>query len=301
LALGQVDAAVAEFRSALAHTPRDNRIRAALGLALVQSRHFGEAASYLAPVAAAEPQNGPVWRGLAEIARAGGDGDQALELLRQALSKEWPASAEPQRREAQLEYAELLAAAGRQSEADTLLLSVIAQRGDDPVIAKKAAEMIRENGSAEQVDQAYTVLASHFPGDSGIWLELGNARLAEAKDVAAREAYQRALKLAPEDAEARDAVARIGEILSVDPTRRGLSVRERARRWDEILERVVNEATSCGPNPEAAKAGPLLKQKAGTLRMSDRKMEAALSIWKSTDQACRKDPVLAHIMSKVIE
>ncbi len=301
MARGQIDEAVAAFRSALAHTPGDTKIRAALGLALVRSGHFVEAESYLSAVAKVDPQNGPVWMGLAEIARAGGDEKQALLLLRQALSKEWPASTESQRRSAQLDYAALLSASGRQSEANSLLLSVIAQRGDDPAIGKKAAEMIKVKGSPEQVEEAYTVLASHFPADASIWVGLGGARLAENKDLLALEAFRRAAEAAPENAEARGAVARVEEILRLDPTRRGLSVRERARRWDEILQRVASAAGACGSNPEVARADQLMKTRAVSLEVSDKKMEASLSIWKSSPAPCRKDAVLDHIMTKVVE
>ena len=48
-------------------------MRAALGLALVQSGQFNDASSYLSGVVkAGDPQNGPAWLGLAEIALADG-------------------------------------------------------------------------------------------------------------------------------------------------------------------------------------------------------------------------------------
>ena len=140
LAQGQVDQAVSAFRNALAHAPQDVKSRAALGLALVQSGQFNDASSYLSGVVKADPQNGPAWLGLAEIALAAGDKKQALQLFRQSLSKEWPASEESQRRSAQLKYAALLSDAGRRGEAVSLLLSIIAQHGDDSALGKEAAE-----------------------------------------------------------------------------------------------------------------------------------------------------------------
>ena len=91
LAQGQVEEAVSAFRNALAHAPQDVKSRAALGLALVESGHFDDASSYLSGVVKLEPQNGPVWMGLAEISLAEGDKKRALQLFGQALSKEWPA------------------------------------------------------------------------------------------------------------------------------------------------------------------------------------------------------------------
>jgi CIC family chloride channel protein len=301
LAQGQVEEAVSAFRNALAHAPKDLKSRAALGLALVQSGHFDDASSYLAEVLKADPQNGPVWMGLAEISLARGDQKQAMELFRQALSKEWPVEEESQRRNARLKYAALLSDAGRRSEAVSLLLSMIEQVGDDPAIGKEAADRVKAIGSAEQVEQAYVALASHFPADASVWFRLGDARSAADKDVPALDAYRHATKADPANAAARLAVARVEEVLRLDPTRPGLSVRERARRWDEILQRVLLAVAVCGPSPAIEKAKPLLKKRAVSLEVSDLKMETALSIWKGADPSCKTDAVLIQILSKVRE
>jgi hypothetical protein len=96
-------------------------------------------------------------------------------------------------------------------------------------------------------------------------------------------------------------VGRVEEVLTLDPTRRGLSVRERARRWDKILERVVVIADACGQSQKTEKAKPLLKKRTFSLEASDRKMEVSLDIWQSTDASCKTDAVLTHILSKVRE
>lgn len=301
LAQGQVEEAVSAFRNALAHAPQDVKSRAALGLALVQSGHFNDASSYLFGVVKADPQNGPVWMGLAEISLAGGDKKQALQLYRQALSKEWPAPEELRRRSAQLKYAGLLRDAGRRSEAISLSLSMIEQRGDDPALAKRAADIVKAIGTPEQVEEAYAALASHFPADASVWLRLGDARFAAEKDMPALDAYRRATKADPENADARQAAARVEDVLRVDPTRRGLSVRERARRWDEILQRVLAAVAACGPSPEIEKAKPLLKKRVVSLEVSDQKMETAISIWKGAGAPCKTDAVLTHVLAKLGE
>ncbi len=301
LAQGQVEDAVAAFRTALAHTPQDLKARAALNLALVRSGHPNEASSYLSAVVKAEPQNGSVWAGLAEIERAGGDKKQALKFYRQALSKEWPAQEESRRRSTQLEFATLLSDAGRRGEAISLLMSMIEQRGDDPAIGKKAADMVKAAGSPQQVDEAYAALANHFPADDGVWLGLGDARLAVDKDVPALDAYRRAVKADPGNLDARRAVARVEDILRLDPTRQRLSARERVRRWDEILQRVVTAAAACGSTAEIERAKPLLKKRALIPEVSDQEMEAALSVWQGAAASCKTDAVLAHIMSKIVE
>ena len=301
LAQGQVEDAVSAFRNALALSPQDARVRAALGLALVASGHLDDAASYLSAVSKADPRNGAVWAGLAEISLAAGDNRRALELFRRALAQEWPAAEEPRRRSAQLKYATLLNDAGQTGQAVSLLLSMIAQHGDDPVLGTRAADAVRAIGTGDQAEAAYMELASRFPSDAGAWMRLGDARFAAGKDRASLEAYRRAAKAGPENGDARLAAARVEEVLRLDPTRRGLPVRERAWRWDEILRRVLSAAAACGANPAIDKAAPVLNQQSHSLEAADRKMEIALAIWKSTADACKKDAVLDHILSKVGE
>src|SRR6516225_3545564 len=163
--------------------------------------------------------------GLAEIALASGDKKQALELFRQALAKDWPASEESRRRGAQLKYASLLSDAGRRGEAVSLLLSIIAQRGDDSAVGKEAANIVKAIGTPAQAQEAYAELASHFPADAFVWMRLGDTRLAADQDVSALDAYRQAVEADPGSADARVAVSRVEDVLRLDPTRRGLPVR----------------------------------------------------------------------------
>jgi chloride channel protein, CIC family len=301
LAQGQAEEAVSAFRSALAHAPDIVETRIALGLALVDSDHASEASSYLSEAAKVEPQNGLVWMGLAKIAHSNGENKQAIQLFQQSFAREWPTQAEPRRKDAELEYAGLLAEAGRRREAVSVLLSMIEQSGDNANIGKRAAEAVKKIGSPEQVETAYAALTVHFPSDSGVWTRLGDARYEASKDTTAMEAYQQATKADPANTDAQASVARLQEILRLDPTPRRLAFRERVNRWDRVLQRTVTVTSTCGTSPEIERAAALLKQRVGSLDALDKKMEAALSLWKNTDPACKEDPVLGHIMAKLGE
>ncbi|MEP6960763.1 MAG: chloride channel protein, partial [Acidobacteriota bacterium] len=301
LAQGQLEEAASAFRGALAHAPDNVETRISLGLALVDSDHADEASSYLSEAAKAQPQNGLVWMGLAKIARSNGDKKQAIQLLQQSFAREWPAQEEPRRKDAELEYAGLLAESGRSREAVSLLLSMIEQSGDNAAIGRRAADAVKRIGSPEQVESAYAALTVHFPADSGVWTGLGDARYAAGKDAAALEAYQQATKADAGNGEAQASIARLGEIMSLDPTPRSLAFRERVRRWEAMLQRTVTVTATCSTSPEIERATIRLKQRALSLDALDKRMESVLSLWKNTDPACKADPVLAHIMAKLGE
>lgn len=301
LSQGRVDDAVVAFRTGLAHTPQNNQLRVALGLALIRTGHYGEATSYLSQASKADPSKGAVWMGLAEGALAGGDKARALQLYRLALSKEWPPEQEPLRWNAQFAYATLLGDTGKTSEAVSQLMLLIEQKGDDPGLARKAADAVKSIGSPQQVEEAMRLLTKQFPADGSAWLRLGDARFSADKDASALEAYRTAAQIDSGNDEAKQAVARVEQVLRLDPTRRGLPVRERARRWDLILHRVLEEMDQCGASAMADKARPLLKKRAASLALSDEKMTAANKLWLKAPAECRTDPVLRHIMAKLRE
>ncbi|HEY3741025.1 MAG TPA: chloride channel protein [Bryobacteraceae bacterium] len=302
LAQGQTEAAVSAFRNALAHNSQNVKARAALGLALVESGHPAEAADYLNEVIKKDIHNGPVWSGLAEVALASNDNKTALANFRQALSEDWPAADEPERRKIQLEYAMMLATGGRKNEAVSLLLAMVDQHGDDAASATRAADAVKAIGTLEQAEEAYSGLVNHFPADTAAWIRLGDVRFAEDKAQPALDAYRRALKISPVNQEARAAVARSEEVLSLDPMRRGLPVRERAHRWDQVLDRVITAATACGSSsPDIEKAKLLAKKPAASIDAADQKMASALSVWKSVPENCRIDLALVHILGKLSE
>lgn len=301
LAQGQTEEAVLAFRNALAQTPADPKIRAALGLALVETNHYEEARSYLAGVAKAQPDNGALWAAMAKIALAGGDRAGALRMYRQALQKDWSADAEPERRRAQLRYADLLVAAGQKAEAVAALMALIQESGNDAGIGKQAAEKIAAAGSLEQTEAAYRALANHFPADPAVWMKLGDTQFAAGRDAQALDSYRAAAKVTAGSEEAQKAASIVEEVLRIDPTQRRLSLRERTQRWGLVLQRMLQSSAECLIAEQKDRAGALLKQRPATLEAMDRVQDTAKELWNSVDESCRRDPVLAHIMAKLAQ
>ena len=300
LAQGRIDEAVRDLRTALAQNPSNPKRRAALGLALVKSGHFDEASSYLAEATKVDSTIGPAWSGLAQIALVAGDKPRALQLFQKCFSNAWSAADETMRRQAQFDYATLLADAGRQNEAVSLLVSMIGLHGDDPAMGKKAADAIRTIGTPAQAEEAYKMLATQFPADDSNWLKLGDARFAQGKEALALDAYRRAVAADPHDLDANRAVMRSEEVLKLDPTPRGLSVKERARRWDEILQRTILALSPCVDAAKIESSKTVLAKRTFNLEVTDEKMKAALELWRASP-SCRTDPVLAHILAKFSE
>lgn len=305
LRAGQLDEAVVSFRTALAHQPNDSKARIALGLALVDAGQMAEAGSYLVLAAKGEQQNGPLTSGLARIAASAGDRKGAIQLYRRALAMNWPAGEETRYRNGELEFGRLLAGEGRRSEAVAVLMTLLEQSGDDAVTSRQAAAAVDAMGTPEQAEEAYKKLTAQFPSDWRAWVELGDVRLREFRDAPALEAYRRAAGLSPEAGEAALAVSRVEEILKLDPTQRGLPVRDRAEHWKRVLERVVAEGAGCAePMPDGAErlaeGRALVSRRDSSIQAADQRMQAAIRIWKALPAACRMDSVVAHIMARLV-
>jgi hypothetical protein len=177
------------------------------------------------------------------------------------------------------------------------MLAMIEQLAGDPAASKRAAAMVKEFGTPDQVERAYTALAGHFPGDVGVWLSLGDARFAEHNDASALDAYRKALAADLQSPEARAGVARVEETLRLDPARRGLSERERARRWELVLERVVASLSACGATTGLENVRPLLNTRSQNSSVADQRTEAAVRLWQEAPAGCKADAVLSHVMA----
>lgn len=298
LAQGRTEEAVQEFRSALANQPEDNQARNALGLALVQTEHFAEAAAYLNEAIRKDPENGPTRVGLARIEHAKGDMKRALVLMKQGIAARWPGNQESARVLAQMEYASWLYQEKRRTEGTLLLLSLIEQSGDDPATGRDAAEAIRKSDSMIRTEEAYTLLADRFPADSGILAKLAESRLANGKELQALETYRRARKQNPNSAEIHTALEQAELIVKLDPGQRGLSLRARGQRWSDLLSLVLQESAPCGDSKDTPQARRLSRTQSTRLELVDEKMAAVLALWNSMDSRCKQNPVLTHILSR---
>jgi tetratricopeptide (TPR) repeat protein len=291
---GRADEAVVAFRKGLAQTPQNAELRAALGLALVETGNVTEAAGYLEQAAKEIPHRGPVWMGLAKVAEAAGDRPRTLRLYRQALTREWEAGEERTRWNTQFAYAKLLG-----KEGVPQLLMLVQQRGDDPVLAKQAADAVKEVGEKGQVKEVMEELTRLFPGDSGAWRRLAEARVEVGDEEGGLVAYHKAAELDPVNGELQGLVAELEEVRGLDPTRRRLSTRERARRWVRVLERLVERLESCGADVDLAPARGLLRQKRMSLETVDQMQTVAVELWGRTN--CREDRVLGRVFAKIPE
>jgi CIC family chloride channel protein len=245
-AQGREDDAIEWFRTALSSGPDDKEYRLALGSALVQAGHLEEASLYLNAILKADPDNGPANLGIARIAVGGGTVVQATAAYHKAIFGVWPRAREQEHQEVTLELADYLFKQGAQAEA-ALELSGLAQQPQIPTAMKeRAAHKLLAIHEPRQAAHVFEKLVATNPHDGNAWAGLGEAQFDLAAYPAAQESLMNALTWgASEDVEQR--LRTVREILSLDPSTRGLRPLDRVHHSADLLTQTLALVTACQP------------------------------------------------------
>ena len=216
-------------------------IRLNLGRSLLALDRTAEAAEQFAAAAAASPQLGRAWLGLADAHSRLGEHEEALAALSSGRR------AQPDEALLWREEARLLRILGRPAEARIALTEAIERQPDDPFLHAGLSELLWDAGRPEEGLAALGRATELGPANPRYWNALGQ-RLGElARFAEAEPAFRRAVELAPENpayafnlalavarqeryAEARPLFQRA---LELDPSAKD------ARAWLQELERLL--------------------------------------------------------------
>jgi tetratricopeptide (TPR) repeat protein len=307
---GDYAEAVQQFRNALSisHSAAD---RQALGLALVASGAPSEAVIYLNDVLRADPNNGAANLGMARVYARQGRVDESAVYYRRAANGSWPRDAAEHRLESRLELVDVLSKAGKNSNAQAELLSVVADAPKDLKVRRQLANQLVSLGLQRESVVLFREIVQRNPADGEAWAALGEAEFALADYPAAQEAFEKAAQFGAGDA-VKEHSAIAERILALDPTPRGLNRRARYDRSVQLLQEVLNSVQSCGPGtaqaPEVAEEIRQAQASTGRKRRpssyvdeTDTNLDLAERIWTHRAAQCSAmpDDALARVMSKL--
>jgi putative PEP-CTERM system TPR-repeat lipoprotein len=199
LALERPDDAASVFRFLTEAHPDAVAPRLALAQALVTAGEQGQAKEQLERVHQIDPGSVPVRLALARFAIAEGDLAQAKRML---ITVDDAAADNPDVLELRGDVA---AAEGRLDDAGSLYKNALKQ-GPMSARAIKLAMVERRAGNPDYLSTLQAWLADH-PNDVAVRLALADARLNAENNEAAREEYEKIIKIAPENVVARNNLA----------------------------------------------------------------------------------------------
>ena len=240
------DEAIEQYRDALsiAHT---SQYRLALASALVKAGHPDEATIYFKDLLRSDPTNAPANLGMARVAAQQGRIDEAVGYYHHAIYGAWPANAADRRLQARMELIQALGKAGRRPQAQAELLSMLAVMPGGLPVERQVAPLALEYGLPKEAANLFRDLTEHDAQDENAFAGLGEAEYALADYAAARVALAAALRLNPNDTAVQKRLDAAAQILALDPTRRGLSEKDRYQRSQAVLAAVLDMLDQCSP------------------------------------------------------
>ncbi len=248
--------AVTEFRAALLYSRDNFDYQLNLAEALIGLKHTGEASAYLLNLWDREPDNGLVNLELARIAAQQGQVKEASRYYHDAVYAVWPTGKEWERHEARLELVELLLRTNDKAEAQSELIALSQNVGDDPIQQERIGDLFLR---AQDYERALTAYRLSLKSDKHNAADLAGAGYA-AFELGRYAEAQRYLQLAaaqnPNDAATSDRLKTTDLVLHLDPYRRPITAAERARLVRQAFETAGNRLKSCAlPNSAPSTAG----------------------------------------------
>jgi tetratricopeptide (TPR) repeat protein len=259
------DRAVVEFRAALVYAPDDYTYQLNLAEALIGLKQTGQAYAYLINLWDERPDDGLVNMELARIAAQRGQTDQALRYYHNAIYASWSDNASEtqaggqsgfsgndttsaergERRDARLELIEFLLRTGATMKAQSELLALSENVGDDAEQARVGDLYVR----AQDYEHALAAYRASLKLNQGNAASLAGAGLA-AFELGRYDLAQQYLQAEVDgnqgDTQSADRLKTAELVLRMDPFRSGIPAAERDRAVMEDFAVAGERLKSCG-------------------------------------------------------
>lgn len=262
--------AVEALRTALSLS-RDRGHRLRLAQALVAADRRAEARAHLLTLRERTPGDGLINLELARLETREGNVRDATEYYHAAIAGAWNDATELRRRESRLELTDMLLRTGATAEAQAELLALASDLPPEAASHVRVADLLLRAGDAEHALETYRSALELEPRNASALAGAGEAAFRLRYYLTARRYVASALSRSPGDERLIERGAVIDAVLALDPFRRGLSSRERARRALRARDIVLASLQSCAAAqgvalyPEEPTDEPL-QRAAGALR-----------------------------------
>ncbi len=285
------DEAIEQFRIALSISHKFD-YRLALGLALAKVDRPAEALIYLEEARAESPANALANLAVAGVEAQSGSLDRAIAHYQRAIYGTWPPGAESNRIRARVELADALARAGKQQQAAGELLSLAADRADDPAFLPQMAQRLSALGYHDKAADVYRQLVKRAPDDSTVLRRLG-------EEVFALGDFNAACSLhSGMPAISRESPSAIRSSPSTPPAS-GLPAAERYRRSQALVAAVQDDFNACTGAPATALRGQ--RRKPPSLSdAAEANLALAAELWAKRLATCASPPPPGAALTSVM-
>jgi CIC family chloride channel protein len=294
-ARGAYDEAIGRYRGAIS-VARDNpHYAVALARTLLAADRAREARVVVDGLLRQTPNDGNANLTMARILARQGNGEEAASYYRRAILGKWRPTSGEGSLTSRLELVEFLARHGPQEQ---LLAELVAKEAiaTDAGVQRRIAELYLTAGAPERSLRLWRALERQSPIDPDIHAGIGEAELARRNVRAAQASFTAALARRPDDRRLQSRLALCEDVLALDPTRRGLTAKQRYERSVLIVNLARHEATRCATGEQSDQ--PLVPVATGpggpTLEAAtDSNLDLAEKLWEILASRCGEHPETA--------
>jgi tetratricopeptide (TPR) repeat protein len=253
---GRLDAALADYRNALAYNPGNPRFQFYLAKALEAAGRGDESRSYLLNLLSETPGSGEINLELARIAAHRNSMADAMRYYQGAIYGEWDSDPMAMRWQVRRELCEALLARGevKQAAPEVLALAQNTPAGDLPRLKIVGQLLSRTQQWTRALDLDRTLLDAD-PKDEESQAGAAEAAFELGQYITAMEYFDRLPRERREQPNLANRYEMNGRILTADPFLLGLPVEVRAQRVASALALAGTRAETC-----ARQTGQALEQ-----------------------------------------
>lgn len=278
--------AVSDFRAALLYSRDNYTYQLNLAEALLGLGRTGQASAYLLNLWDREPEDGLVNLELARIASSTGQLQQAIRYYHDAIYAAWASDEEWKRRDARLELIELLLNHKSPAQAQSELIALEANVGDDPAQQEQIGNLFLRAQDYEHALNAFVIALKSERHNPTALAGAGEAAFQLGRYPLAQRYLQAALAANPNDKQSAQALKTTEMVVEMDPFRRQISTAERNRSVVQVFQIAGQRLTGCAL-PKSTTPGPASTQPS----LSD---EWASLKPKITERNLERDPDLVE-------
>jgi tetratricopeptide (TPR) repeat protein len=310
VARGRMDRAMEHLRAAWTLDGENSTYGVALAQATLADGRPSAAEQILLPLLERDETDGAANLAMARVLAKEGRNDDAKSYYHRAIYGRWPSGAEKSRTDARFELIDLLARTNARQELLAELLPIQDDSTHDGAQRQRMAHLFVVAGQPSRAVTIYREILRRDPRDANAYVGLAEAALSLGDFATARADLLAAQKLMPADSSAlQSRMILTDSVISLDPTQRGLSVAEQARRSRNLLQMTVASTRKClaAQAPQVAAAldsATALVSSANAAGASsiEQNLSLAEQLWglrRSRCEAEREDGALALIHNRI--
>ncbi len=292
---GRVEAALADFRTAVSYADGNEQYELRLAEALTAAGNSpgarGEARTYLLALLDRQPGNATVNLELARLAAADHSIADAVRYYHQAIYGEWDFNAVARRKNARLELVEYLLAEGQKDSARAELIALAADLPTDPALQTRVGMLLLQVGGYDDALKLFDEALAHDPHAAPALAGAGESYFHKGDYEQAERYLAKAVQQDPRLTQAKVLSGTARDVLELDPFNRRLGNMERGRRaamdFHAALARLQSCAATRGIDLKAQGSDPLQTANQQALDLQPRAQQLNLG---------RDAELLSHVM-----